>query len=390
MVENRGPLLRAVCLTMVSLAFVPMVLRVYVRVRVIRSFGWDDALMVGAMLSHIMFATCAVAGTVYGTGRHFKDLSDEGIFMAMRYWWLCYIAYCITMICAKMSIGVFLLRITVNSVHRWIVYIVMGLTVLTGLVFFFVTLFQCSPISYFWNKKLENGTCVNVDIIIALTFLYSGINAIVDFTFGILPMWLVWNLNMRKSEKLALIPILGMACIASSAVVVRMAYVMDFRGNDFLYDTVDIAIWSDVEQGLAIAAGSLATLRPLWREISTRLGFSLPSTRPFKDSGRETPFQDSGFNSGRGKAKRSGPFSLMTFTRNENEEETKWDGARPVKLRDDIPGDDESTGGGDGKGFTTWRIQVGDGSEEELSGAGGITRQTDVYMHSEADKRRKN
>lgn len=116
------------------------------------------------------------------------------------------------MIFAKLSIGVFLLRVTVTKMHRWTIYTVMGLTCLTGLVFFFVTLLQCTPISFFWNKA-EKGSCINIDIIIALTFLYSVISAVCDFTYGILPIFLVMNLNMSKNSKIALIPILSMACV---------------------------------------------------------------------------------------------------------------------------------------------------------------------------------
>lgn len=38
--------------------------------------------------------------------------------------------------------------------------------------------------------------------------------------------------------------------------------------------TVDIAIWSQTEQGLGIAAGSLATLRPLLRLFLSKLGLT--------------------------------------------------------------------------------------------------------------------
>lgn len=34
--------------------------------------------------AHVMFATCAIGGIHYGTGRHMDTLSDEQIFMAMR------------------------------------------------------------------------------------------------------------------------------------------------------------------------------------------------------------------------------------------------------------------------------------------------------------------
>lgn len=116
------------------------------------------------------------------------------------------------MIGAKISIGLFLLRVTVQRIHQWIIYTVMGLTVLTGLVFFFVTLLQCTPIDFFWNKK-QDGFCVNIDIIIALTFLYSVVSVACDFTFAILPMFLVWNLNMSVRTRVVLVPILGMACV---------------------------------------------------------------------------------------------------------------------------------------------------------------------------------
>jgi hypothetical protein len=53
------------------------------------------------------------------------------------------------MILSKISIGVFLLRVAVQKIHKWIIYAAMAITGFTGAVFFFVTVFQCTPISYF-------------------------------------------------------------------------------------------------------------------------------------------------------------------------------------------------------------------------------------------------
>jgi len=130
----------------------------------------------------------------------------------MKWWWWCYLWYCTSMIASKISIGYFLLRITVRKMDIWIIYGVMMITVCTGVVFFFVTLFQCQPISFFWNKD-QKGTCINVEVIIALTYLYSACSVISDFTCAILPMFLVWKLNMGKKTKIALIPIMAMACV---------------------------------------------------------------------------------------------------------------------------------------------------------------------------------
>lgn len=129
-----------------------------------------------------------------------------------QYWWWCYLWYCLTMIASKISIGYFLLRITVRKIDVWIIYGVMMITVCTGIVFFFVTLFQCNPISFFWNRD-QPGKCVDVEVIIALTYLYSVFSVISDFTCAILPIFLVWKLNMGRKTKLALIPVMAMACV---------------------------------------------------------------------------------------------------------------------------------------------------------------------------------
>lgn len=50
--------------------------------------------------------------------------------------------------------------------------------------------------------------------------------------------------------------------------------------EEFLYDTADVAIWSTVEQCLAITAGCLATLQPLVKLVGYKLGLaSKPALR---------------------------------------------------------------------------------------------------------------
>ncbi|KAF7527827.1 hypothetical protein G7054_g10347 [Neopestalotiopsis clavispora] len=271
-VENRGPQLMVVCITLLTIAIISMALRIITRLFIVKGFGRDDYLMVFASISFTLFVTCAITGVHYGTGRHHSDLSDDDFETAMKYWWLCYIWYCVSMITSKLSIGVFLLRITVQRIHHYILYLAMFCSVLTGLVFFFVTLFQCHPITYFWAKVGKEGSCVDAGIIAALTYLYSAISVIADFTFALLPLHMIKGLQMNRRTKYALIPILGMGCVASIAVVVRFAYIENFKDPDFLWATVDIAIWSTTEQGLAITAGSLASLQPLAKTVGQKMG----------------------------------------------------------------------------------------------------------------------
>lgn len=292
------------------------------------------------------------------------------------------------MIFVKLSVGLFLLRVTIKPLQRWIIYIVMGLTVMAGLVFFFVTLLQCMPLSYFWDKTSQTGSCINIDIIIALTFLYSVVSVICDFTFAILPIFLVWNLNMSRNTRLMLIPILGMACVASIAVLCRMAYVMDFKNPDFLWATLDIAIWSDTEQGLGITAGSLATLRPLYRKLAGHFGVG--TTGHDDSSGQKTPQWYGGASTAKD-SKRKSLWHMGTLMRTEkatvrdNEGDYGMGSLQPIRLRDDLVDDSQVESE---KGFNSWTVSAGGKSFDQdqpmpTATEGKITLQKDVRQETE-------
>ncbi|CDM32627.1 unnamed protein product [Penicillium roqueforti FM164] len=82
--------------------------------------------------------------------------------------------------------------------------------------------------------------------------MYSAVVAACDFTIGSLPIFMVRRLQMKRGTKFAVPAILGLAYIASVAVIVRIPFLHYAGRPDFLW----------------IAAGSLMTLRPLLRVLS--------------------------------------------------------------------------------------------------------------------------
>jgi hypothetical protein len=157
---------------------------------------------------------------------------------------------------------------------------------------------------------------------------------------------------------------------------------MEFRDPDFLWATVDVAIWSDIEQGLAITAGSLATLRPLYRSVASKLGLSSSGAdEGSKPTGMRTPQWSPNLSSPR----RQFP-SFKSLLRSEKgtvtdrDDEYGMGDLQPVRLRDDLV--DSSTHEKNDKGFTTWAIQAGKTSDEECR-AGAVTVHTHVHQASE-------
>ncbi|GAB1216176.1 hypothetical protein ATERTT37_005384 [Aspergillus terreus] len=160
-----------------------------------------------------------------------------------QWWWLGQTTYVFTCVVAKISIALALLRLTVAKAHTILLWTVIALSTAVGLVFWFVLTLQCHPVDYFWRrvepKVFGTGKCLDVDILIDIAYLYSVIATVCDFILGLLPIALVWNLQMTPKTKAALAGILNA--------------------------TAEISIWSNVEAGLGITAGSLVTLRPLFR-----------------------------------------------------------------------------------------------------------------------------
>ena len=169
-----------------------------------------------------------------------------------------------------------------------------------------------------------------------------------------------------------------------------MAYVMDFKDPDFLWATLDIAIWSDVEQGLAITAGSLATLRPLYRELASKFGFDTTGSDSKPPSKATTKWL--GAPSTDDHRRKKGLFSLNSRLRTEkgttlqSDDEYGLGDLQPMRLRDDLI--DESSVDTSEKGFNTWTIQAGRGVDGEETGApvgktGAITMQKQIFQASE-------
>jgi hypothetical protein len=105
----------------------------------------------------------------------------------------------------------------------------------------------------------------------------AAVNAAADWAFGTLPFFIVWDLKMKLKTKLLVVGILAFAAIGSTGTVVRMFYLHTLMdGPDFLYATTDVALWSTVEPGIGITAGSIACLRPLFRIWLWRLGLAGP------------------------------------------------------------------------------------------------------------------
>lgn len=57
-----------------------------------------------------------------------------------------------------------------------------------------------------------------------MTYTAAAINCLADWAFGIMPIFIVWSLNLPFKSKMLVMLILGFAAIGSTATIVRIFY----------------------------------------------------------------------------------------------------------------------------------------------------------------------
>jgi hypothetical protein len=133
---------------------------------------------------------------------------------------------------------------------------------------FFVSLLGCIPIAANWDAAAhEHAKCANLTVFILIT---SGLNAAIDIIILLLPLPIIWTLQMAKSKKIGtsiLLMLGGATCVVS---VVRIILNNQFNPYDATYSLYPTNIATNLEIGLAVTCANLATVRPLARAISSR------------------------------------------------------------------------------------------------------------------------
>ncbi|KAH8725008.1 hypothetical protein GQ44DRAFT_739818 [Phaeosphaeriaceae sp. PMI808] len=202
---------------------------------------------------------------------------DDSYMVASLFWYICELLYVLANCLLKFAIGYFYLRVAIQRWHIWSIRLLMMGTVLLGLIYLFLVMLQCIPISEFWINHPASNKCLSKGPTIGITYTLAAVNAAADWAFGILPFFIVWGSEMKFKTKMLVAGILAFAAIGSTGTVVRMFYIHTLmNGDDFLYATTDVALWSTVEPGIGITAGSIACLRPLFRIWLWRLGLVDP------------------------------------------------------------------------------------------------------------------
>jgi hypothetical protein len=129
----------------------------------------------------------------------------------------------------KASICLQLLRFATKHTKpavRITVYTVLIVTEVFSAAFFIFFILQCQPSAFFWTRYTGgSGSCIVPEITVNIVYAYSAITCVGDWILAIVPCILVWNLQMKKTQKAFVVAILAMGAVYVSVDLLPLALI---------------------------------------------------------------------------------------------------------------------------------------------------------------------
>ncbi|KAB2569414.1 hypothetical protein DBV05_g11920 [Lasiodiplodia theobromae] len=263
-------------LILIPPAYITLVLRCGVRIHR-KAWGVDDTCMIISAPFFAWLSASVLTGALNGLGAKDNHLfgGQDQYTTVLKNYFMFMLSYCCGVFFLKLSIALTLMRITAGRpAYIWTIRVTILVFTATIFMVFFYVLVQCKPIEYSWDKSIPGGHCKDKRILTGLSFGISAGNIVTDWTCALLPIPLLWNLEMHRNSKIAAGVLLSFGIFASICALIRLKYTIALNEDvDFLYHASFVVMWAYAEAGVGFSAANCSTLRPIFTR-TFRLGSS--------------------------------------------------------------------------------------------------------------------
>ncbi|KAI7192697.1 hypothetical protein KC363_g3103, partial [Hortaea werneckii] len=272
------------CIVFPCLAALTVVARFVARRQKAVKYGWDDYLVVLALLALFGQLTILILGTIYGgVGHHNVRLSSENIAFQYKVLAAVQFTFGTSVGFMKMSICVLLIRVFgLNKAFRLAAWCALGLCIAWTIMVISIGAGLCRPFSYNWNRD-QDGSCGNsVAAYISIAATDIGVDAVLIT----LPMPWLWRLQMATKTKIGLTVVFALAFLDIIVAILRIYYLVNTsyaEGADFSWVSSGTFVWSVIEPSLGIIVACAPVLGPAikhcvpWGHAGTQIGQPISS-----------------------------------------------------------------------------------------------------------------
>lgn len=223
----------------------------------------DDYLILLATSCLLVQCSLGLAwGPPNGMGRHVNVVTPHQQMIVRKGDYIFSHFYDIALVSVKLGILAFYYRVFVHSLFRRVVLALAALVLAWGIGITVTLFLACRPLSAYWDVNVP-GECLKM---ITFTYFTNIFNLITDVFIFLLPVPIIWHLQLQTKKKLmlSLIFCLGLGtCVVSS---MRLTIILGRGSPDFTWYYVPLGAYSVFEPLGGILATNLPIIWHMFRK----------------------------------------------------------------------------------------------------------------------------
>ena len=196
-----------------------------------------------------------------GLGQFEHTLAPATLKKYLKYDYLDWGQVFVTLATCKISICLFLLRLSVANKWRIVLHLLISFVILTHVPLLILFLVQCDPVNAYWDLSIQNGRCWSKDTVEKFILTQGVVSVITDLIGAAFPVLLFWNAKLPGKTKVALCMLMGLGIFTAAASVVRTALSEQIKSDNLTWEGVPNAIARIFEVNLGIIAACTPMMR---------------------------------------------------------------------------------------------------------------------------------
>ncbi|KAI1798914.1 hypothetical protein F4811DRAFT_546716 [Daldinia bambusicola] len=241
-------------------------LRLYTRIRIVKFVGVEDYMYASTSLFFLIFTIFIQISVYHGLGRSFWSLTIDDTSNSI-FWTYVANSFAVTgNAMAKLSMGLFLLRVVQFRWQKIALWTAVIITVGTSIALVVMLWNQTTPVKTSWDPMRTPGKW-NLQIL-PLTVGLGVWSSICDFFFAMFPWLFIRSLPMSQREKIILAGSMSLGVFAGACGIIRTVVLSRLNVFNFTLNFVAYFAWAGAEIVVAMVCIGIPTLRPLY--IKTR------------------------------------------------------------------------------------------------------------------------
>ncbi|KAI4696592.1 uncharacterized protein J4E88_000769 [Alternaria novae-zelandiae] len=270
--SNRRATMFGTTLTFLIIAWFAVFFRLYVRIRVVKELGWDDAFVFLAQSLNTAATVVMCLSVKQGLGEHMLYIGYNRLVEYLRLYYFEMAIYVTNCGVIKIALLLQYLRIFKAGLMRWICIGLLVAVTLWGIAFSITAWFPCFPVRGYWDRTVS-ANCYgfglgDLDSFIATYKAQAATNMLFDISIFIAPMVLFRTPNLRSKNVFAMAGVFTFGAIVVGTSVWRLHGIVETKGATYPY--VDYTWWSPtliiltcLEIDLAIICASMPIFWPI-------------------------------------------------------------------------------------------------------------------------------